>query len=200
MSTFATRFVKSTTLVQQQIKEDPEGIAAHLTGIFLSIDTDGDGFISKTQLVQALGNVGLLPREALLKKFVDAQSAAASSSRRASTVSPTRRGTALPQAAGVKFDLITFVKVCLSETDKIKLAGREIDPLLNFMTVDNKTEKITVNQIRHLLVDTLSPQRLDDREFQTFLSALGVPPSSIKSPNDETILVSDLKKKLLLVS
>jgi hypothetical protein len=198
MSTFATRFVKSTTLVQQQIKEDPEGIAAHLTGIFLSIDTDGDGFISKTQLVQALGNVGLLPREALLKKFVDAQ--LASSSRRASTVSPTRRGTALPQAAGVKFDLITFVKVCLSETDKIKLAGREIDPLLNFMTVDNKTERITVNQIRHLLVDTLSPARLDEREFQTFLSALGVSPSSIKSPNDETILVSDLKKKLLLVS
>jgi hypothetical protein len=198
MSTFATRFVKSTTLVQQQIKEDPEGIAAHLTGIFLSIDTDGDGFISKTQLVQALGNVGLLPREALLKKFVDAQ--LASSSRRASTVSPTRRGTALPQAAGVKFDLITFVKVCLSETDKIKLAGREIDPLLNFMTVDNKTERITVNQIRHLLVDTLSPARLDEREFQTFLSALGVPPSSIKSPNDEAISVSDLKKKLLLVS
>ena len=184
--------------MQQQIKEDPEGIAAHLTGIFLSIDTDGDGFISKTQLVQALGNVGLLPREALLKKFVDAQ--LASSSRRASTVSPTRRGTALPQAAGVKFDLITFVKVCLSETDKIKLAGREIDPLLNFMTVDNKTERITVNQIRHLLVDTLSPARLDEREFQTFLSALGVSPSSIKSPNDETILVSDLKKKLLLVS
>jgi hypothetical protein len=196
-ASFATRFVKSTTLVQQQIKDDPEGISAHLAGIFLSIDSDCDGFITRAQLVHALGNVGLLPREALLKKFVDAQSA--SSSRRASTVSPTRRATALPQAQ-TKFDLITFVKVCLSETDKIKLAGREIDPLLNFMTADNKTERITVNQIRHLLVDTLSPTRLDEREFQTFLTALGVPPSSIKSPNEETISVSDLKKKLLLVS
>ena len=105
------------------------------------------------------------------------------------------------QAILSRVDLPTFITVTVGELGKIKSASREIDPLLKFMSIDNADPGlISVRQLRHLLVETLSPSRLDEREFRVFLETLGLTNSTLSrsAQEEKLIAIEDLKRKLIL--
>jgi len=203
---FASTFLASSVALQQllprrapDLLDAPSDVLAHLTGIFVAADGDGDGFINRQQLDQALGHVGLAAREGLVKRYIDA-AFRNSPARRASVSSPPSRRLSLAVAPVCKIDLLSFVSVTYGEMDKVKLAAKEIEPLLKFMTMDNlhaQQDRISVGQLRHLLVETLSPTRLSDSEFRILLDALGVAPRG-SSSDSVFISLAELKRHLLL--
>ena len=176
----------------------PPDVVSHLTGIFLKVDVDEDGMINRPQLVQALSYVGITARDALVKEFMDEAARNGPSKRASVTPGPATRR--LSQVAPSKIDLLTFVTVTCKELEKVKQAAKELDPLLFFMTADNKdTSQISVSQLRHLLVETLAPTRLSEAEFRVLLEALGLSATSSRSAQDTTFISTEkLKKKLIL--
>lgn len=195
---FASKFLSSHVALQTALEKNKSihvdsTFASYLNGIFIHVDTDNDGYITTSQLSQALKFIGVTPREALLKKYTDLMN---QKSRRGS--SSTSR-MSISNQISTKIDLITFVGVTSGELDKVKQASADIDPLLHFMAMDNKSDQmVSIHQLHHLLVDTLSPTRLDTDEFRAFIDALGIPATKLQTPHDECISVAELKKKLVL--
>lgn len=194
---FASRFLSTTVALHKSRKiatlDAEPRVVEQLTGIFIYVDTDWDGFISRGELERALSFLGITPRDTMIKKYIDA---AFKNSKRASVSSgnPSRMAAHLNT---LKLDLASFISVTVGELDKVKQASRDIDPLLKFMTIDNADpEQISVRQLRHLLVETLAPTRLDEKEFRVFIEALGIS-QSVKL-DERTISLSEIKRKLML--
>jgi len=53
-----------------RLSEKDQDMSAHITGIFVHLDTDKDGLITRNQLAQGLQLIGLRPQEVLIKKFL----------------------------------------------------------------------------------------------------------------------------------
>jgi Ca2+-binding EF-hand superfamily protein len=204
-SSFAAAFLTATVAIQgnaglqkKLATEEAKAALPHLIGIFIQLDTDADGYLTRPQLETALTYVGLVAREELVKKYLDASAKSGVAKRATMSLGVTRRTS---QAILSRVDLPTFITVTVGELGKIKSASREIDPLLKFMSIDNADPGlISVRQLRHLLVETLSPSRLDEREFRVFLETLGLTNSTLSrsAQEEKLIAIEDLKRKLIL--
>lgn len=215
-SAFAARYLQSSQdLARSETSPSSSSRSSYLSGIFISVDADGDGLITRPQLVQALALSGVLPREATVAAFFDARR----KSLLAAPTPPTRRASAssASNAAALQtlVDLPTFIAVISSTLDREPRASSSpspfpsssqpstadaLDPLLFFMTQDNaEKDMLSAAQLHHLLVRTLSPTRLGEAEFAKFMTALDLP-ASIRSrgPNEECIPVQLLKSRLAL--
>ena len=196
---FALRLLNSTQVIETD-KEVDNAIKTNLKGIFISLDNDNDGFLNRSQLIQAMNCIGLLPREPLIKKYFDAcRNRDMLNDTSGNTVGNNRRqsvkvsGRVVANPTTTKIDMVSFVTVTIGEMDKLKLAEKELDPLFQFEIEGSDNSKLNVQNLKHLLVDTLSATSLDASEFSIFINALG-----IKQEGD--ISVSELKKKMLLLA
>lgn len=198
---FASRFLSTTVALHKSRKiatlDVEPRVVEQLTGIYIHVDIDGDGFISRGELEKALSFVGITPRDTMIKKYID--TAFRNSPTKRASVSSGNPSRMAAHLNTLKLDLASFISVTVGELDKVKQASRDIDPLLKFMTIDNAdTEQISVRQLRHLLVETLAPTRLDEKEFRVFIEALGISQSMPQRQLDEkTISVSELKRRML---
>lgn len=211
MSTFAARYLRTSQDLALgapgQHTPSSSSRSSYLSGIFISVDTDADGLITRPQLVQALALAGVLPREQTVAAFFDARRkslvAAQPPARRASTSSASTAA-----ALQALIDLPTFIVVISANLDRESRpsatssappsTASALDPLLSFMTQDNADKSmLSAAQLHHLLVQTLSPTRLGEAEFSAFMTALQLPASIKGRDRDEECIPVELLKSLL---
>jgi hypothetical protein len=93
LSNFALRLIRANTKLPgdgtKALTVEESDMMAHVAGVFINLDTDKDGMITRHQLVQGLHLIGLRPTEFLLKKFVTETAATAAA---ATTSSSVRKG------------------------------------------------------------------------------------------------------------
>lgn len=214
MSTFAARYLRTSQDLAldapgQHTPSSSSSRSSYLSGIFISVDTDADGLITRPQLVQALALAGVLPREQTVAAFFDARRkslvAAQPPARRASAASASTAA-----ALQALIDLPTFIAVISATLDRESRpsatsaaphshsTASALDPLLSFMTQDNADKSmLSAAQLHHLLVQTLSPTRLGEAEFSAFMAALQLPASIKARARDEECIPVDLLKSRL---
>lgn len=146
-----------------------------LRGIFLSLDDDKDGLLSTTQLGEALRLLGFIPREKLIKKFA--------------TNLNQMRIMGLNEMS-FKTDFKTFVTILSKEIKALVEIENEISGLFEFMD-SNGSGMISKKELRHLLVETISPFSLSGTEYAKFVRNISFP------SNSEYIKISELKRQVL---
>jgi Ca2+-binding EF-hand superfamily protein len=155
-----------------------------LKGMFSVFDEDKDGFLSRPQLIKCLQLIGFQTRERLLDKYLNHRSSSAE------TTAAVGVGAAVDQSAvpkkkkasslSNKVSLSVFLRVTVAELPSLH-AALEDDLRSVFEVMDPTGEgEISVQDLRHLLTETLTPSRLSASEFQDVLEASGLKPSSAR--------------------
>lgn len=115
-----------------------------LKGIFLSLDSNHDNFLTKSQLLDALVLLGLHPRTSLLKQLF-----------------PLGK-------VGEEVDFNTFVTVISKEKQEI---GEDLDAIVAFLD-PNDTGRISTEELRRLLILSGSATNgLTHQDFSNFLKS-----------------------------
>ena len=132
MSTFAMRLIHSDVRNVETKNDGDKELVGHLLGVFVSLDTDRDSLLNRSQLCHALQLVGLRPNESLLAKFLRTQAE--------------DDGTASAAAAAVlafKVSPSVFVKVVMEELrEKRDEMWDDLNPLFNFIVSPNGASTI----------------------------------------------------------
>ena len=185
MSTFALRLVHSEAGNVETANKNESAMVGHILGVFVSLDTDKDSYINKSQLFQALQLLGLRPNERLLNKYVEAQ-----------VEEQGAAGSAAAAVLAFKVSSSIFVKVTMDELRaKKEDMWEDLDPLLAFASTERgkpieSQEYISVKQLKHVLLGVEAPSRLQDTEFDSFIENLQ------NVIVDDKIPIEELKKAL----
>jgi len=211
---FATSLLQKTQGVD--VSSIETGLALNLKGVFLTHAAAGSSdlaaasgsFLTRQSLILALNCVGIQPREALLKQYAlamldsptlsEATSSSSSSSSSAAALAK-RRASRPANPVLTKVNMQVFITMTAKELAlRNKSQEKDLDPLFAFMNEPGRdAESISIKQLRHLLVETLSPSRLDAREFAAFVAALNLGPANSGKSDDVLIKIADLKRRML---
>lgn len=143
----------------------------YLKAIFLSLDDNNNNFLTNIQLKQAIHLVGLEPYPELLLKY---------------TIDSNNN----QQAPGNDdvIDLKTFLAVTIDELKSYNTTyDRDFDQLMQVLSFSDKyndgseefKDYITIKDLRHILHETLTPNRLSTKEFTEFIKINGI---SLENP------------------
>ena len=160
MSTFALRLVHSEAGAVETKNEDERTMLGHVLGVFVSLDTDKDGFLNKAQLLKALQLLGLRLNKTLLDKYIQAQMEEQGAA-----------GSAASAVLTLKVSSNVFTKVTIAELrDKKEEMWDDLDPLLSFASDGGREDMqtITLKQLRHVLMGVPSAAKLNEDEWDTF--------------------------------
>jgi hypothetical protein len=199
-----------------------------LKGIFVLNDEDKDGYITKQQLARCLKLLGFQPREKLLQQYLnptlkqdinmsnirdlnldgilnpefaagiggnitDLNVSSPKSKQTKTLVKPTKLS-----GISTKVDLQTFLNVTLDQLlMQNELLERDLSQLLAFAGSEN-SDSVTLKDMRHLLVETMTDSRLSNKEFNEFLDGLGVNVLTQSQEKDHSINCSNLIDNLLM--
>lgn len=141
-----------------------------LKGIFLSLDDDSDGYLTKEQLQDALVLLGLNTRDKLLSKFFNISHHS--------------------KAAVLKVDLKTFLSVLSKEKEKFRDVEKDLDYIFSYLD-PHKTGQVNRQELKHFLVELDTPLRLTAPEFSKFLKTIPV------SSTAKHINIDVLKKRIM---
>jgi len=201
-------------------KEGKTGLPAdelsfyQLKGIFALYDEDKDGYITKAQLIKCLQLLGFQIREKLLLKYLNPPPEV---SERATSESPSKsprgkKGTSSPSKsrkseviksnltalASSRVGLSTFLKVTLQELPRLhESIEADLGSLFAFMDPAG-AGTISIKDLRHLLVDTLSSTRLDGDEFTDVLEAAGIDIKGVQRERDHVLNYENFIDNLLI--
>jgi hypothetical protein len=154
----------------------------NISAIFYSFDIDNDEYINRSQLIEALHALGIVPTEKLIKNYIDESITLSSNT---NTEIPIATTSSNKELSSVKHknqvNLPTFIKLSLTELNKL---SHDLDFLFDLMSPDGGN--LSVIQLRHLLVDTIRPGSLNKNEFDLFLQALNIDITKI-NVNEECI-------------
>jgi hypothetical protein len=120
--------------------------------------------------------LGLMPRKKLLKKFALTSSSLKLNGQLSDTF---------------KTDFKTFIKVLSDEIAALKRIEEDISYLLSFMDSSQQKGYISRKELRHLMVEVISPFSLSSLEFNSFAKNI-----SFSSSND-SISIEEFKKRVL---
>jgi Ca2+-binding EF-hand superfamily protein len=120
-----------------------EKVLQQLRGIFMTHDADRDLHLDPSQLAAAIRALGFSPTEALLAKFM------------------LRR----PVRHGRLIDLQTFVTVSTEELQQERKCSGDVLELFGLFD-DDKSGTISAGSLRHILHETLTPERLTRAEVR----------------------------------
>jgi hypothetical protein len=184
MSTFALRLVHSEAGKVLTENNDETAMLGHILGVFVSLDTDKDGFLNKAQLFQGLQLLGLRPNGRLIDKYIQAQMEEQGAA-----------GSAAAAVLAFKVSSSVFVNVTINELrDKKEEMWGDLDPLLSFASNGGGEDKqsMTLSQLRHVLMGVSSPSKLTEAEWDTFVE------SSLKGVmvGEDRVPIRELKKIL----
>lgn len=170
LNTLCTRIVPTVaSCVENGIEMNDK--ALQLTSVFLTLDTDGDHQLNHSQLITALQLVGLAPRENLLSKFyVKKREKEDNEVIQPALMTGDGLSSTLQRRPNAKVGLNTFLAVTL---EALNLQEGKNDFNLLFELMGSK-ESIPLKDLKHLLVDTMSPVHLTKAEFDIYLYTLGV--------------------------
>mgnify|MGYP001229223001 CR=1 FL=1 len=178
-------------LISSDVGDAPSGsqsreevdMFAHVMGVFINMDTDKDGMITRHQLIQALHLLGLRPTEVLLRKFVsntdDNKPQQQQQSKRRSSVLMS----ADERNRQSKISSSIFCTIVMEEWRRVKIPMRgELDHLFAFAT-DSDNDKayeekggddveISRDALKHLLQQVQVPSALNDKDFEAFIKLL----------------------------
>jgi hypothetical protein len=171
-SAFALRLVNSKIDHDQPIPgeaistEAEANMQAHILGIFISLDTDRDGLITRQQLLQGVQLLGLRPTKVLLNYFV---------------VPAERRSSAVLLSAEdkikqSKIDAEAFCRIMLKEWKRVKSTiHSSLDAIMSFARDDGVENDdlgddtvLSANSLRHLMQGIQVPTKLSEKEFLAF--------------------------------
>lgn len=165
----------------------------NITGIFYSYDTNNDEYINRTQLIDALQALGIVPTEKLIKNYIDTSVILSSRSNNDITVVTTASDKEL---LSVKYknqvNISTFIKLSQIELNKLNY---NLDFLFDFMSP--KGGSLSVIELRHLLVETIRPGSLNKNEFDLFLKSLNIDITKVNVNEkfiERNLIVSKLSK------
>ena len=182
---FANRLIQSASKTTPHLSESSNAnskLVAHLVGVFVMLDTDKDGYLSKTQIIQALQLVGLRPNDNLLNDFAMKQTQLNASS--GSTVKETSsRKSVKVTHASFKISCPVFVEITscmINDKSESAVQGNELDlkPLVEFAGSVLKDDNVDSNQglslktLKHFLVDVDTSTSLNEKDFNSFIAAL----------------------------
>lgn len=180
LSVFALRLVNSKidhdqpTPGEAPQTEAEANMQAHIVGIFVSLDTDRDGLITRPQLLQGVQLLGLRPTKVLLNNFAV----------------PERRTSAggLPQhllstedkIKQSKIDAVTFCRVMLKEWKRVKSTiHSSLDAIMSFARDDGVEDDdlgddtvLSVASLRHLMQGIQVSSKLSEKDFLAFSELL----------------------------
>jgi Ca2+-binding EF-hand superfamily protein len=175
-----------------------------LKGIFNLQDTDNDGLITRPQLVKCLQLLGFQIRDKLLLKYLN-PSGSKKSSKTVTATAASASGkkktpvTNITAYASAKVKLSTFISVTLKELPALHASLEEdLHGLFEFMDPTH-SGTVSVKDLRHLLVETLSANRLNGDEFNDVIGALGVHHvQSVRQERDHELKYDNLIDNLLI--
>jgi hypothetical protein len=189
LTSFAIRLVNSN--IEPSVIENGTGTGeeernmhAHVLGIFVSLDTDKDGLITRPQLLQGIMLLGLRPTETLLRKFQGEVAEV-----------PARRSSVLmsvdERVRQSKIDPKTFSKVVMEEWMRVRHTLKSsLDPLFSFAVegqaavnriahggmsgkgVNEDAATITPTALKHLMQGIQVSTKLSDKDYASFLELL----------------------------
>ncbi len=193
LNNFALRLVNSKidSSKFKGLNEEEAAMQAHIVGIFVSLDTDRDGLITRPQLTQGVQLLGLRPTKQLLGQF----STDPPVQRRASVtsqplISPEER---LKQS---KVDADTFCRVMLDEWRKVRSTiDQSLDTIFAFACDNDKIANVSDDAVlnavalHHIMQKVEVPTKLSDKDFHSFLELL-------PKDADGSVRLRDVKKVL----
>jgi hypothetical protein len=185
---FANRLIQSASKTTPHLSEASatnSNLVAHLIGVFVMLDTDKDGYLSKIQIIQALQLVGLRPNDSLLNDFARKQTqlnASSGSGAGGSTETSSRKSVKVTHAS-FKISCAVFVEITscmINDKSESAVQGNELDlkPLVEFAGSILKDDSVDSNQgislktLKHYLVDVETSTSLNEKDFNSFLSTL----------------------------
>ena len=192
-SAFALRLIHSNVQndsdQSKQLSSEENDQYAHIVGIFINLDTDKDGLITRHQLVQGLHLLGLRPTEFLLRKFVNASTLTKANSdedANGGKKQHTHKVSAIIKSAdeknaNSKISSQIFGNVVMEEWLRVKdTMTDDLDKMFQFANDGNEDEdgnqgdeaKIDKDSLKHLLKGVSIPSALSDKDYQSFLSLL----------------------------
>ncbi len=163
---------ESNILKKGSLKEND---ILQLRGIFLSLDEDKDGLLTTAQLGDALKLLGFVPREKLIKKFA---------------VNMNQMKIRGLNEMSFKTDFKTFVMMLSKEMKALQDIDTELTHLFSFIDTTN-SGLLSKSDLKHLLVDTITPLSMTPQEFHRFVKGLSF------ATDSENVRIVDLKKQLL---
>eukprot|EP01031_Cornospumella_fuschlensis_P034867 gene34867-42221_t len=179
MATFAWRLIADDGIWSTRTADSlDEKHIIQLKGIFLHYDEDKDGFLTITQLSDALLALGFRNRDKLLSKF---------------SSQPLQSRNRSLHGVSFKTDLKTFIQVVTREVRLLRQFDEEFSVLLGFMDV-NRTGSVSKRDLRHLLSEVETTSKLSSQEFTRFLRNLRF------SSDTDSISIADLRRQILFQS
>lgn len=176
MATFAWRLIADDGIWSTRTADSlDEKHIIQLKGIFLHYDEDKDGFLTITQLSDALLALGFRNRDKLLSKF---------------SSQPLQSRNRSLHGVSFKTDLKTFIQVVTREVRLLRQFDEEFSVLLGFMDV-NRTGSVSKRDLRHLLSEVETSSKLSSQEFTRFLRNLRF------SSDTDSISIADLRRQIL---
>jgi len=196
LSIFALRLVnckidhtKSSTR-DESPSEAEANMQAHIVGIFVSLDTDKDGLITRPQLLQGVQLLGLRPTKMLLNNFAVPE-------RRVSSTGAQLLISADEKIKQSKIDAATFCRVMFNEWKRVKSTIHgSLDAIMSFAKEDglppglSDSDVLSAAAIRHLMQGIEVPSKLSEKEFLAFSELLP------KEDASGGVKVGNLKKVL----
>jgi len=179
LSIFALRLVNSkidhgkSNADDEPPTEAEANMQAHIVGIFVSLDTDRDGLITRPQLLQGVQLLGLRPNKVLLNNFAVPE-------RRVSSTGAQQLMSAEEKIKQSKIDAATFCRVMFNEWKRVKSTiPRSLDAIMLFARDDDLTGAglrddhiLSIAAIKHLMQGVEVPSKLSDKDFLAFTELL----------------------------
>jgi len=153
--------------------EAEANMQAHIVGIFVSLDTDRDGLITRPQLLQGVQLLGLRPTKVLLNNFAVPE-------RRTSTAGAQHLLSAEDKIKQSKIDAVTFCRVMLKEWKRVKSTiHSSLDAIMSFARDDGVEADdlgddtvLSVASLRHLMQGIQVSSKLSEKDFLAFSELL----------------------------
>mmetsp|Transcript_14084 Transcript_14084/g.23433 ORF Transcript_14084/g.23433 Transcript_14084/m.23433 type:complete len:173 (-) Transcript_14084:38-556(-) len=152
----------------EEEEESDAKVNLQLKSIFLSFDTDNDGYINSNQVSDALSHLGFCKQDRVLQKIYPDDSW---------------------KAVGVDFD--TFVRIVRDESRRLTVIREELDSLFDFIDGEG-TGRVTIARLRQLLTTSEAGFQMSPQEFTNFLNIMNI------APEQSAVDIPILKKYILL--